>query len=212
MKDKIMIQVNKFFFASLCTVAFYGCSSNLAQPLNLNKKTNYIAFNKDSKTFFKLDLTNPKYTNQNFQCTFGAYTLSDDNIRYGKLFMESIDLKSKCHWNGLPSGYFEYAVKKQLKIKSIKTVEDIDFSNYSFKTFKVNDSSYLSIIYIFSADDSDRFILDFDGKLYSSLLKKLDKNYVDKYSSKKRFSGDYNYSLSRNNFFEHYYQAEVIKK
>ncbi|WP_321468170.1 hypothetical protein [Halarcobacter sp.] len=156
-----------------------------------------------------LELNKPILKWHSYSCTDNSYTISDKNIEYGNLFIESINLDSNCHWSGLPLSHFESSVKSQLKFDEMETVEKIEIDAYVFKTYKVNENKYFSIIYIYNASDKSKFILDYNGLLYTKLIQSFDKNYKNKFLSEPRYSGNYNDSLARKNIVHKYFYAEL---
>jgi len=204
---QIMTNIYKILIITVLLLFITSCSSvNSVYKYSSNDKTIY--FGKDAKNIIPIELTNPiiKYHNS-FSCNPNSYTLSDENKEYGRLFIEYINLSSDCKWNGLASGFFESNVKSQLKLDSMKTVEEFDISSYSFKTFKINNDLYLSIIYLYGGR-SDRFILDYNGKLYTKLLKSFKPDYKSNINFQKRFLGNYDDSLVRKNIINEYFQEE----
>lgn len=182
---------------------FVGCGVQ-SPSLYFLKKDTLILGDRKNPVFIKLNNANFKI--HSFGCTDYSYTFTEDNKEYGKLFVENIELSFNCRWNGLPSGFFEYNFRSNLKLSDVETVENIDIGGYSFRTFKVDDS-YYSIIYIYLGQ-SDRFIVDYEGRLYDELLKSFKKDYVNKFINKKRFYKYYDDSLVRKNIINHYFSAE----
>jgi len=190
------------FSVILVLVFFTGCASNALT------KDSTLYFGKDKYSAVPLKLTNPVFKNQHaFTCNVDSYTLHDNNAEYGQLFIEYIYLGFRCHWNGLPTSFFETNLKHQLKIDSLETVEEFDVGTYNFKTYKIDNDTYLSMIYIFGGS-TDRFILDYKGKLYTKLLKKFKPEYQNKVAFQKRFEGKYDDSLVRKNIINHYFSEE----
>ena len=76
-------------------------------------------------------------------CTNFSYISQIDDIKYGKLFVEHINLNSDCKWNGLARGYFISLFMDTIKAKSYKLVERLDFSNIEVNTYLVDDMYYV---------------------------------------------------------------------
>ncbi len=199
------MKIKNYFFIGLLTVFLIGCSSTTSYQFTTNK----LVLGKDD-SLVNLNFTNPKFQRQGSFCTINSFTLSDENKEYGYIFIESIELNNNCHWNGLPSSFLQYSIKEQLNLTSLKTVEEYDINGYNFKTLKVNDDSYVNLIYIYSGN-IDRFIIDSNGKLYDKLLRSFKKDYKNKYLKEKRFLGKYNDSLVRKNIINRYFEAEKIE-
>ena len=189
---------------SLClvciTLLFTACSHVL--PYEYFSKTNELKFKVSDKNYISKKLNNPQYIFTSDRCTNESYLLKEK--RY---FIEYISLDSNCNWNGLPDGYFEYAFKSELKLKSMKAIERIDIKNYSFSTFKINNKFILNTITMYTTH-SNTFIIDFDGELYDELILKLNPKYENKFKSMPRFQVDYKYSLVKYNFFNSYFNRE----
>lgn len=184
-----------------------GCTtSNSVFSYSNNNKT--LLLGKDKQNLIRVNFNNPYIQNyQAFRCVNNSYTLSDENFNYGRLFIESINLSSSCHWNGLPLGFFESNLSAQLNIKSMEKVEDFDISSYVFRTYKVNNDSYFSVIYIYGGN-TDKFIIDYNGKFYDELLKSFKPDYKTNIYFQKRFLGNYNDSLVRKNLIQNYFEEE----
>jgi hypothetical protein len=149
-------------------------------------------------------LNQPTMTINNDRCSLYSYTLSDVSKEYGKIFVEDISLHSNCQFNQEALGAFMYEFKEQLKFDSLTKVEELAFNNYEFLTYKVNDTSYVSIIFIY-APFSSTFIVDYEGKLHHELLLQFNPLYKNSYLHEKRFDANYHYSLVRMNIFKSYF-------
>mgnify|MGYP007017061262 CR=1 FL=1 len=66
----------------------------------------------------------------------------------------------------------------------------------------------MNLIYKYSSTE-DIFIIDYDGKYYSSLRKRFDKNYTNIYKDKLRFKSEYSKSLVNMNFINSYFSREI---
>jgi len=197
-KKNLIFVSSVFFIISF----FAACTAN-----TLNKNS-ALYFGKSAKDAVSIKLTNPTFKNQyTFACNVNSYTLLDDNDLYGQLFIEYIYLGFNCQWNGLASSFFETNLRYELKIDTLETVEEFDFGTYNFKTFKIDNDTYLSMIYMFG-NNTDRFILDYEGKFYTKLLKSFKPDYQNKIAFQKRFKGKYDDSLVRKNIVNHYFSEE----
>ena len=199
-----VIKKNLILISSIILIVsfFTGCATNTLT------KNSILSFGKNTKSIVPIKLTNPIYKNQYaFTCNVDSYTLLDDNAEYGQLFIEYIYLGFNCHWNGLPTSFFETNLRDQLKIDTLETVEEFDIGTYNFKTYKIDNDTYLSMIYMFG-NSTDRFILDYEGKFYAKLLKSFKPDYQNKIAFQKRFQGKYDDSLVRKNIINHYFSQE----
>lgn len=201
-----MIKILKYISAIFLILTITSCTSTI-KNYDYVSKDKVVYLKKDNNTLFPLKLTNPSFEYKHSFCVDESYTLLDDNKIYGKLFIESITLSFNCNWSGLSIGFFESNLKSSLNLDSFEVVENIDITSYNFKTYKVNNDSYLSVIYIYGFN-TDRFILDYNGKLYQELLKYFNINSKNKFYLEKRFIGNYKDSLVRKNIINHYFYQE----
>ena len=148
---------------------------------------------------------NKIYTND--YCTNFSYISKENSKEYGNLFIEYIDLDLSCNWNGFQRGYFDYLFETTLKLKSLKAVERLDYGNFEFSTYLINDNSYMNLIYKFGANE-DMFIIDYDGKLSDKLIKEFNQDYINKYINKTRFISNYSNSLVKMNIINSYFSRE----
>lgn len=198
--------IKNIFLVLFFSFIFIGCATK-SSVYKIDNKT--LKIGKDLKSLVIVDFTKVQVQRHTSTCVQDSYTLVDRNIEYGNLFIESIDLESSCDWTGLSLGFFESSVKRALKV-NMSLVEEIEISGYSFRTYKVNDDSYMNIIYIYSGGE-DKFILDYYGRLHDRVLKSFKPDYKNKYFTKKRFISYYNESLVRKNIVNHYFERERIE-
>jgi len=184
-----------------------GCSTKNGSIYKLDNKHSLTLGKTVNPTFINLNNSKLRYHNIS-RCIDLSYTLKGEDLKYGNIFIEYIDLYQNCHWNGLPSGFFISNLKQQLKIDDIEIVENYEIDGYDFTTLKIDNDSFLSVIYIYSSS-KDIFILDYKGVLYDKLLKSFKKDYKNIYINKKRFMGNYDNSLARKNIIENYFSVEI---
>lgn len=202
-----MSKMFQTFILVLLLLFISGCSSS-STVFNYSKNSKTLLLGKDNQNLIKVAFTNPYIQNhQTFKCVNNSYTLRDENFKYGRLFIESISLNSSCNWNGLSLGFFESNLRAQLNINKIQKVEEFEISSYIFRTYKINNDSYLSLIYNYSRN-IDRFIIDYNGKLYDEMLKIFKPEYKTSMKFQKRFLGNYNDSLVRKNLIQNYFEEE----
>lgn len=180
-----------FKFITILVLGFLinGCTS----ANNFNEKIELITNNQKRSTFDS--------------CTNFSYISNIKDNEYGAIFSEYISLDFSCTWNGLARGYFEYLFKSTLNLKSFKIIERFEFKNYEFTTYLIDDLYYMNLIYKYSSSE-DIFIVDYNGKYFTKLIKDFDINYKNKYLQEKRFSSNYSNSLVRMNFFNSYFSRE----
>jgi hypothetical protein len=178
--------MGKYFFIIALSFLINGCTF----ANNFNDKVEVITKNNKKSTFDS--------------CANFSYISNINDKDYGVLFSEYINLDGSCSWNGLQRGYFEYLFKTTLKLKSFKIIERKDFNNYEFTTYLIDDKYYMNLIYKYSTYE-DLFIIDYDGKYFTKLIKEFDKNYESVYLDKERFSSNYSNSLVKMNFINSYF-------
>lgn len=193
-----MQAMTKSILVSVVFLFLTGCSfSNPSYDGNEN------LFVKNEKLF----ISSAKKDYNPSRCVMFSYTIYDENSPFGKIFLESIDLSHNCKWNGFPRGFLQTSMKKHLKIGSFEQVEKIDVEGYELSTYKVDNKSYVSLIYKYFGSD-EKFIIDYDGVLSEKIIKKFNPEYNSKYINMKRYTKKYNKSLVRDNFFEGYFSPE----
>lgn len=198
---------NKSILLILClSIMLIGCSTKNS-VYNIDNRM--LNIGKDINSAITVNFTNPQVQRNTSSCVLDSYTLFDRNNEYGNLFIEAIDLESSCDWTGSALSFFESSVRRALKA-NMTLVEDIDVSGYNFRTYKVNNDSYMNIIYIYSGGE-DKFIIDYYGRLHDKVLKSFKPDYINKYFAKKRFIGYYNESLVRKNIVNRYFERERIE-
>jgi hypothetical protein len=179
----------KIFLSSLLSFFIYGCTS-------INN------FDNDVKLF---DNSQKKSTFDS--CANFSYISHINDNKYGNLFIEYIDLDSSCSWTGFQRGYFEYLFKTTLKLKSFKLIERKDYDNYEFSTYLVDEKYYMNLIYKYSVYEN-LFIVDYEGKYSTELIKIFDTNYENIYLNNSRFSSNYSKSLVNMNIINSYFSRE----
>ena len=181
--------MRNFLVIFILCLSIYGCNSinnlsdNMSEFTELTKK------------------------NTSDSCANFSYISNINDKEYGRLFSEYINLDNSCSWNSFQRGNFEYLFKSTLKLKSMKVIERVDYDNYEFTTYIIDDKYYVDLIYKYSTYE-DLFILDYEGKYYSSLRKKFDKAYTNTYVDKLRFKSDYSKSLVNMNFINSYFSKD----
>ena len=140
-------------------------------------------------------------------CTNFSYFAQNKEEKFGKLFYEYINLDRSCSWNGFQRGFFEDLFKSTLKIKDMKIIERVEFKNYEFTTYIIDDKYYMNLIYIYTVYE-DFFIVDYDGKLFDEMIRKYDKNYINKFLKELRFNSNYSNSLVKMNILNGYFSKQ----
>ncbi len=202
--------IKKSLIVTLAIFLFSACFSfnNLSTH---SKITNELIFFQNNRVLETIFLTKPikNYFSSSF-CVKESYIINDTNDKFGKIFFEYIDLDTQCKWTGLPRSFFETSFRFELRVDLLEVVESIEVDSYTFRTYKIDNKSFLSVIYIDSMS-TNIFLIDYEGKLYTKLLKKFKSEYKNIYLNKKRYEGNYNKSLARKSFIEHYFRYEDFK-
>lgn len=181
----------------VCVFLFAGCSVSQQNTIILN----------DKKVVFK----KPFYPRSVSSCLDNSYAFFEEQKEYGKLFVEYIKLNQRCTYNGSFYSFFTYLFKSELKLKNMKLIEQFEFDTFSFYTFRVNDDSYINMIFKYSVTE-DMVIVDYQGKLSTELIQTYNKSYKNKYLNEKRFDKRFDKSLARMNTFNSYFQREKIMR
>ncbi len=201
MKNTKKIILNILILSSLL-ILFTSCSSSLYE----HNKKEFLSFNVKGDTF-KIPLTSSKKHYRMNKCTNNSYTMISQNEYYGKLFLEYISLRKSCTWSGLEKSFFTSLFKENKKVKTMKTLDNFEISNYNFSTYLINDKFYMNIIFIYG-NKRTTLMLDYEGKLTKDLLVKLGSSYSNPYIKKTRFDSNYNESLVYKNIFRKYFYKE----
>jgi hypothetical protein len=186
----------------LITALFFSSCASLNYTYNTAQKS--LDFRLDKEKPYHVVLQNPTLQPQFDACSSYSYTLKDDSAEFGKLFIEHISLHSNCQFNAQSLGFFLYEFKEQLKLKKFTKLLEQLHGNYEFLTYKINDTSVVNFIFIYSSFDYT-FIVDYEGKLFQTLLQHFDILNENDFSNLARFDVNYDYSLVRMNLFKGYF-------
>ena len=121
--------MRNFLVIFILCLSIYGCNSinnlsdNMSEFTELTKK------------------------NTSDSCANFSYISNINDKEYGRLFSEYINLDNSCSWNSFQRGNFEYLFKSTLKLKSMKVIERVDYDNYEFTTYIIDDKYYVDLIY-----------------------------------------------------------------
>ncbi len=187
----------KFLFLIACALFLTSCSA-LSYSYSSNSKE--LMFKVPNDKLYGFKLKSPKISPTFDACTIDSYTLKETQ----SVFIEHISLHSNCKFNSEAFGLFLYEFKENLKLKSLKPLETLTFSNYEFYTYEVDENSIVNFIFIFSPFE-DTFIVDFEGKIYQEILQQFDPSYSNSFENQKRFYKNYDYSLVKMNVFKGYF-------
>lgn len=188
-------KIKSVFLLVALAFLFFGCSVTKQNTITLNTK--------------KVIFAKPFQVRSVSLCLDDSYASFEEHTKYGKLFVEYIKLSSRCTYNGSFYSFFTYLFKSELKLKNMKLVEQLEFDNFSFYTFRINDNSYVNMIFKYTVTE-DMVIVDYQGKLSNELIKNYKKSYESKYLNEKRFDKKFDRSLARMNYFNSYFQREKI--
>ncbi len=93
----------------------------------------------------------------------------------------------------------------------MKILERIDYKNYEFTTYIIDNKYYLNLVYSYTVYE-DWFVLDYDGKFTQNLMQKFNIKYKEEYVSKERYFSSYSNSLVRMNFINSYFSKESERR
>ena len=162
---------------------------------------NKLIFKVKAEEFYEYDLSNYEIKTRHDSYVIEAYTLNNQDI-----FLEYIRLDNTTTWNGQALSLYESFFKEKLNIKEFNTMEKKELGNYVFKTYKINDSFVLHMIYIYTTN-SDIIILDTKGNLYKNLLFRLDGKYEYKFENEEKGDINFNISLVKENSLKGFFNA-----
>jgi hypothetical protein len=181
-----------------------------------NKIFNYIA--KASRPIFKYENDKLKFllnSDEYFDFTISdlikktrhsSHTLDAYTLLNNDIFLESVILNSNSTWSGQARSLYENFLKSELKLKSLNILNREDIGNYEFTTYKVNDSFILHLIYIWNSNQNI-FIIDTNGKLFSTLLSQLKENYSYKYQDELKSEINFDISIVKSDILGEYFQS-----
>ena len=170
---------------------FNACAST-----NVNYINNYLDIQKSKKI----------YTSDS--CTFNSFILENQSEKYGKIFIEYINLNFNCSWNSMPRTYFDDLFKEKNNIKSMSVIERLDIEKFEFTTYLIDNKYILNLIYDFSSL-RQTFIIDYKGVLFTEMIKSFNNKYVNTYLHKERYYSKYNNSLVNENIIRNYFSRET---
>jgi hypothetical protein len=162
---------------------------------------NKLIFKVKAEEFYSYDLENYEIKTRHDSYVLEAYTLSTEDI-----FLEYIRLDNNSTWNGQALSLFEGFLKEKLNIKEFETLEKKEINTYTFKTYKINNSFIIHMVYIYSVN-TDIIILDTKGNLYKNLLFRLDGNYVYKFDDEEKGDVNFNISMVKENTIRSFFNA-----
>ncbi|MCT7560877.1 hypothetical protein ACN2C0_09255 [Aliarcobacter butzleri] len=173
--------------------------TKLSRPY-VSLEENDLKFKIDSDNTFKYTLSNIDTKTRHDPYIIDAYTLSANEI-----YLEYIHTDIDVSWNGQALSFFISLLKDNIKAKNFDLVEKEEFSHYEFLTYKVDNSYFLNIIYIYEVS-KEVFIVDKKAELYEKLLKNFKKDYVYRFEKdSNNIPKIENLSLVKNNAMNSYF-------
>lgn len=173
--------------------------TKLSRPY-VSLEENDLKFKIDSDNTFKYTLSNIDTKTRHDPYIIDAYTLSANEI-----YLEYIHTDIDVSWNGQALSFFIGLLKDNIKAKNFDLVEKEEFSHYEFLTYKVNNSYFLNVIYIYEVS-KEVFIVDKKAELYEKLLKNFKKDYVYRFEkNSNNIPKIENLSLVKNNAMNSYF-------
>lgn len=173
--------------------------TKLSRPY-VSLEENDLKFKIDSDNTFKYTLSNIDTKTRHDPYIIDAYTLSANEI-----YLEYIHTDIDVSWNGQALSFFISLLKDNIKAKNFDLVEKEEFSHYEFLTYKVDNSYFLNVIYIYEVG-KEVFIVDKKAELYEKLLKNFKKDYVYRFEKdSNNIPKIENLSLVKNNAMNSYF-------
>ncbi len=174
---------------------------NLKSTYNFDKSSNSITISANKKELL-IQLDEYYKTTQSSSCVQEGYSILCNSSNYGKLFLEYISVQPQCDWQNLPHGNFKDLIKKQLKPKEMKTLQELDLKNFEICSFKADDK-YKFFTIVITDGKRYTFILDYEGKLSKDIVSMFDKD-IDILDELEILSLNYEESLAKMNLTENY--------
>lgn len=173
--------------------------TKLSRPY-VSLEENDLKFKIDSDNTFKYTLSNIDTKTRHDPYIIDAYTLNANEI-----YLEYIHTDIDVSWNGQALSFFISLLKDNTKAKNFDLVEKEEFSHYEFLTYKVDNSYFLNVIYIYEVS-KEVFIVDKKAELYEKLLKNFKKDYVYRFEKdSNNIPKIENLSLVKNNAMNSYF-------
>ncbi|AGR77832.1 hypothetical protein A7H1H_1553 [Aliarcobacter butzleri 7h1h] len=173
--------------------------TKLSRPY-VSLEENDLKFKIDSDNTFKYTLSNIDTKTRHDPYIIDAYTLSANEI-----YLEYIHTDIDVSWNGQALSFFISLLKDNVKAKNFDLIEKEEFSHYEFLTYKVDNSYFLNVIYIYEVS-KEVFIVDKKAELYEKLLKNFKKDYVYRFEkNSNNIPKIENLSLVKNNAMNSYF-------
>lgn len=184
-----LLKLFKFAFKKL---------TKLSRPY-FSLEENNLKFKIDSEYFFKYPISNIDTKTRHDAYVLDAYTLKTQDV-----FIEYIHTYTDVTWNGQALSFFISLLKSQLNPKTFELVEQEEYSKYEFRTYKIDNSYFLNIIYIYEMS-KEIFIIDKKSDLYEKLLQNFKKSYVYNFEKNENLTLDFNFSLVKSNALRSYF-------
>ena len=181
---------------------FSGCTNLLFE-----KRAQTIHFNDTDNNIMKIKLTDHIFRHRFDNCVTDGYTIKENNQKYGKLYIEHIELDGSCKWTGFSRGLFTDMLKRELNLGSIKLIERKEFGNYEFSKYKFNDRCVIYFIFIWQGNSST-FIIDQRGNLYNELKVRLGGKNDTSLREDIKCDFELDVSLVEDNIIDHHFGKE----
>ncbi|WP_198305741.1 hypothetical protein [Arcobacter vandammei] len=162
---------------------------------------NDLSFKISSDYSFKYPISNIETKTRHDAYVVEAYTLKTN-----ELYIEYINTYYDTSWNGQALGYFLSLLKDDIGAKKIDLVDSYEFSHYEFRTYFVDNSYYLNIIYLYE-NSKEIFIIDKKYSLFQSLLRNFKKDYSFNFDEKFNLDLNFTFSLVKKNAINNYFRV-----
>ena len=166
-----------------------------------------FSFDQDELKFLidSNDMLGYKIEGFDFKTRHDPYILDAFTIKNKDLFIEHIRQDMDTTWNGASDGIYKSFIRNKLKIKNMQLLKEVEFDNYTFSTYKIDDEFILHLIHIFEMS-KDTFIIDTKGKLFTLLLNELQEGgYVYEYENEHKVDINFDISLVKENAIFSYF-------
>ncbi|QKF72918.1 hypothetical protein AFAEC_0736 [Aliarcobacter faecis] len=162
---------------------------------------NDLKFKITSEYSYKFPISNIETKTRHDAYVVDAYTLKTKEI-----YVEYIHIYYDASWNGQALGHFLSLLKENIFAKNFDLVDSYEFNHYEFRTYFVDNSYYLNIIYLYE-NSKEIFIIDKKFSLFQGLLRNFKKNYTFTFDEKFNLDLDFSFSLVKKNATNNYFKV-----
>ncbi|AXK47985.1 hypothetical protein CRU87_07765 [Aliarcobacter trophiarum LMG 25534] len=162
---------------------------------------NNLRFKITSEFIYKYPLSSMETKTRYDSYVISAYTLKMDD-----LYLEYIETYVDTTWSGDAFSLFISLLKDEISAKRFDLVEEYIYPHYVFRTYFVDNSYYLNLVFIYE-NSKNIFIIDKKESLFTPLLRSFMKTYDFDFKNKFNNNLDFNFSLVKKNAINNYFRV-----